>query len=102
MDPMRVGVNIAATHDSTEAERWPKPDEVSPRVELHLIAKASDIDENGNNEEGEGESAELLNLQTEEREARLIARRLKELATSGHRVWDRKQERFKVVEYGDM
>src|SRR5439155_5771921 len=90
------------TSEAADGERWPRPDEVSPRVELHLIAKASDGDENGNHEEGEGEPAELLNLQTEEREARLIARRLKELKASGHRVWDRKQERFKVVEYGDM
>ena len=71
-----------------------------PRVELHLFtdrvgAKSSSV-RNGNDD------AELLDLDDVEREARLIARRFKELRERQHLIWDRQQGALRPVAWRDM
>jgi ATP-dependent helicase/nuclease subunit A len=76
-----------------------------PRVELHLITKDDDTLAGGDElEEAAVKLTEVPDLQTAEREARLIALRLKMLKESGHQVWDResKEGGFRPVEYPDM
>lgn len=67
------------------------------RVELHLIAKSGESDDGGEN----GETSELLDLEAVEREARLIARRLRELRDS-KLVIHEKGGVERQVEYRDM
>ena len=79
-------------HDST------KP----PRVRLHVITKDEDAS-GGDTEAGEDEGrVENLDLQSTEREARLVAVQLKALKNSRHQVWCRKLNKFRDVEYSDM
>lgn len=73
------------------------------RVELHLIAKGNA--ENGEANAGEEESksqAALSDLLATEREARLVAMRLRELHRQQHEIWDKDQKNFRPVEYSDM
>jgi ATP-dependent helicase/nuclease subunit A len=84
------------------ANAWPRSDEVAPRVELHLIARETGESTDGEPEENESVPLELLDLESTEREARLIAQRLKQLEEQGYRVWDRELRRFKPVDYCDM
>jgi ATP-dependent helicase/nuclease subunit A len=69
------------------------------RVELHLIAKTGD--NAGNNAGDDGGTSELLDLEAVEREARLIANRLRELCDSRLIVRERTGEEH-PVEYRDM
>ena len=86
----------------TEQDGQKKP--VAPCVELHLIAKEL---ANGNNpeslpEDASAAEAELSDLLTVEREARLVALRLRELMTSQHPVWDADTGTFRPVRWSDM
>ena len=74
-----------------------------PRVELHLFATNAD----GAHDDGELSSndqspAELLDLNSVEREARLIAKRFKDLHESAHQVWDKTTGAFRRVDWRDM
>jgi ATP-dependent helicase/nuclease subunit A len=73
-----------------------------PCVELHLVARADD--ENGPDDtEAENDSAIVVpDLLAVEREARLVARRLRELKASGHEVWDKEQKCFRPAKWSDM
>jgi ATP-dependent helicase/nuclease subunit A len=75
--------------------------EAAPRVELHVIKKAGG-DSGEDAEEGNGRLGDLADLQSAEREARLVASRLKALKESGHPVWNRERGDFAPVEYRDM
>jgi ATP-dependent helicase/nuclease subunit A len=66
----------------------------SPRAELLLRFK------NGRSEEADDE--ELPELEEAEKEARLIARRFRELVAQNHQVWDDKENAFRAVEWRDM
>jgi ATP-dependent helicase/nuclease subunit A len=66
----------------------------SPRAELILRFK------NGRSEEADDD--ELPELEEAEKEARLIARRFRELVAQGHEVWDDKENNFRPVEWRDM
>ena len=70
-----------------------------PRVEFHLIARAG---EEADAEESEEEAATAPDLLAVEREARLVARRLRELNDHGHQIWDDKEQTFRSVEWRDM
>ena len=100
----RIALSLDATGAPAgqDAGAWPRPDEVAPRVELHLIAKADKSDTGEESETGDGSSTGSPDLPTDEREARLIALRLRQLRESGHRVWNRENGRFEPVEYRDM
>lgn len=86
----------------TPAEAWPSGDELGPRVEFHLISRVSDESDLGEGEAQETPSADTVELESAEREARLVAQRLKQLKEQGHRVWNRDRNCFEPVEYRDM
>lgn len=67
-----------------------------PRVEVHLRVKAR----NGADEAGEDSSG--TDLSTATAEARLVARRLRELKESGLPIWDRRRGALRPVEWSDM
>ena len=64
-----------------------------PRVELLLRAK-----NRGENSGGEGD--DLGDLQEAEKEARMLALRLRELKNSGHKIWD--DGKFRAAEWSDF
>lgn len=72
----------------------------SPCVELHLLPRAGTVEatEDADNETG-SEAAELSAV---EREARLVARRLRELKETEFQIWDTTQNRLRPVEWKDM
>ena len=70
-----------------------------PRIELHLIARAGEVTET---DETNDEAAAAPDLVAVEREARLVARRLRELKEQGQQIWDDKQQAFRRVEWSDM
>ncbi|MCX6901993.1 MAG: UvrD-helicase domain-containing protein [Verrucomicrobia bacterium] len=74
----------------------------TPCVELHLITGESD-DEADDPADGSGVARpELLDLETAEREARLVAGRFRELMEAGHPVWDTQAGGFRPVRWSDM
>jgi ATP-dependent helicase/nuclease subunit A len=78
--------------------------ESPPRVELHVITR--DAAESGatDPEEPAVPTGDVPELQTTEREARLVAAHFKQLKQSGFPVWDAKTGAggFRPVEFGDM
>ena len=75
--------------------------DASPRVELllRLTGKAADTPKEEEPANGEGQIADLLDA---EKEAALVAARLKELRAERHQVWDEKQRNFRAVEWRDI
>ena len=88
-----------------------------PRVEFLLIDKndaAEEVEEddrgeadsetpaNGDGEEGARSPVEFLDIDLVEKEACLIARRLRQLHDERHKVWDDKKKEFRPVEWNDM
>ena len=82
-----------------------------PRVELHVLCKTvirepgeaeeSDaIDES--NEEARPSSAVFEDVLALEKEARLVAMRLRQMHERGHTIWDEGQKRERGVEWRDM
>lgn len=72
-----------------------------PSAELHLLLKGNDELPQEGDEESEG-LAEIYDLREAEREARLVALRLRELHRQHLPVWDIEQARFRPVEWKDM
>jgi ATP-dependent helicase/nuclease subunit A len=70
----------------------------SPRAELHLLFKKGRDDAGGGDESGDDD---LADLQETEREARLLALRLKQLAGK-HEIWDAEEKRFRAAKWRDM
>ena len=73
-------------------------------VEFHLIAQtdeeqAAEGEEVADAANGKSEAPDLLAV---EREARLVARRLRELHDLGHEVWDKEGKTFRPVKWSDM
>ena len=72
----------------------------TPRAELLLRLKNSARDEaNSENEPG---ADDLADLEESEKEARLLALRLKELKETRHKIWDEEQKIFRPVEWRDI
>ena len=69
-----------------------------PRVELHLRLKSTISAPTEARDEADG----LADLQDAEKEARLVALRLRELQTSRHEIWDHKEHRLRPVAWRDM
>ncbi|MFM2294724.1 MAG: helicase-exonuclease AddAB subunit AddA, partial [Verrucomicrobiota bacterium] len=69
--------------------------ETTARTELHVITKDFD-------REAEEANGDIADLQTTEREARLIAHRFAELKKSGYQVWSKTEKKFLPVEFRDM
>jgi ATP-dependent helicase/nuclease subunit A len=68
----------------------------SPRAELLVRFK------NGRNESREDEGGELADLNDAQREARLVAWRLKQLLAERHEIFDDEKKVFRPVEWRDM
>ncbi len=81
-----------------------------PRVELHVLHKAGaddsgDSEENGASEETSAQAAAQAPVEDVlaiEKEARLVARRLRELRASGHEIWNEEAKAMCAVEWRDM
>ncbi|HET7625040.1 MAG TPA: 3'-5' exonuclease, partial [Verrucomicrobiae bacterium] len=79
-----------------------------PRVEFHLIAKGepenSTGEENAGDENNEqyGQSTSAADLLATEREARMVAIRLRELKENGREIWDKEKKQFRPVQWSDM
>ncbi len=104
MRPEVGGVAYEALEFGAPADRGAlaaKPDD-APRVEFHLLARADD--ENGAEpQENEVDKKKVvLDLLAVEREARLVARRLRELKENGHEIWDKERKNFRSVKWSDM
>jgi ATP-dependent helicase/nuclease subunit A len=85
------------------AERRPLSTSAEPgaRVELHLrIKKPENADEAQKN--AEDPLAEIGDLQETDKEARLVALRLRELKMAGHQIWDEAAKNFRAAKWGDM
>jgi len=74
----------------------------APRVEFHLIGRAGDEAGGDGSESGDGRTEAIPDLLAVEREARLLARRLRELKDSRHEIWDVEENIFRPVRWGDM
>src|ERR1043166_6888590 len=81
----------------------------APRVELHVLHKTkgdndgSEATENVNEEtNGDEPSARVEDVLAIEKEARLVARRLRELRESGDEIWDEDERRMRRAEWRDM
>ena len=72
----------------------------SPHVEIHLRTKTKD-DNGGENGDG-GEASEVAEMDSTEKEARLVALQLKKLRREKMLVWDEDTEVFRPVEWRDM
>jgi ATP-dependent helicase/nuclease subunit A len=70
-----------------------------PRVELHLLSKPA---KETPGEPGLAGSAEPMDELAVEREARLVARRLRQLRDAGHAVWDQAEGRLRPAGWRDM
>ena len=70
----------------------------SPRAELLLLFKKGRDDAGVGNESGDDD---LADLQETEREARLLALRLKQLAGK-HEIWDADEKHFRIAGWRDM
>ena len=71
----------------------------SPRAELLLLFKKGRDDAGGGEESGDDD---LADLQETEREARLLALRLKQLEAGKHEIWDAGEKRFRAAGWRDM
>ncbi len=70
----------------------------SPRAELLLRFKTGRGEEPSDGENG----GDLADLEESEKEARLLALRLKELEKSGHKIWDDEEKVFRAAKWSDM
>jgi ATP-dependent helicase/nuclease subunit A len=83
----------------------------APRVELHVITKATADDIEPVEEDAEeiivtngspAAKSAVEDLLAVEKEARLIALRLRELHENGHEIWDEPEKRMRSVDWKDM
>ena len=75
----------------------------SPAAELHLLLDGgSGTSSAAEEEEGDEGLAEIFDLQKADREARLVAIRLRELRAHGFEIWDVERRRFRPVDWSDM
>lgn len=73
----------------------------APRVEFHLIAK-SDPEASPDAADDEDDASVPADLLAVEREARLIAHRLRALHEAQHQVWDKETNSLRPVKWSDM
>ena len=73
--------------------------EASPRAELLLRFKRGRNDVETGDDSGDDD---LADLQETEKEARLLARRLKQLEAGKHKIWDADKKGFRPAEWRDM
>jgi ATP-dependent helicase/nuclease subunit A len=73
----------------------------TPRVELHLRIKRP---ENGDESQKDADDslAEISDLQEADKEARLVALRLRDMKMRGHQIWDESTKQFRDADWADM
>jgi ATP-dependent helicase/nuclease subunit A len=85
------------------AERSPlsTSSDSAPRVELHLRIKKP---ENGDDSQKDADDAlaEISDMQEADKEARLVALRLRDMKMRGHQIWDETSRQFRAAEWADM
>lgn len=96
-NPLHLSFDDSHEQRLTESER-------ERRVELHLLAPPSDgFDLPAIRADDEdGEEAEELDLPAAEKEARLVALRLRELKEQGYPVWDSDAGQFRPMRWRDV
>jgi ATP-dependent helicase/nuclease subunit A len=72
-----------------------------PAVESHFLLKSGADSPEDENEESEA-LAEVIDLQEADKEARLVAMRLREVHAEKHPVWDLQMKSFRPVDWKDM
>jgi len=75
--------------------------EPAPSVELHLRVKNGGRPQDGDEQDADS-LAEVRDLEEADKEARLVALRLRELHSGKHAVWDEGAGKFRRVEWRDM
>jgi ATP-dependent helicase/nuclease subunit A len=73
-----------------------------PCVELHLRLQGRDTPAGEDAEPVARARIEVMNLEEAGKEARLVARRLKELKAAGHPIWDKDAQALRPVDWRDM
>jgi ATP-dependent helicase/nuclease subunit A len=71
----------------------------APRVELNLILTAKN---GGSSNENSDSVPEVIELGNTNKEARLVALRLRELKEQQHQIWDERGKEFRAVEWSHM
>ena len=71
----------------------------APRAELLLRFKGNRDDNPADDDAGNGDLAEL---EETEKEARLVAHRLRDLVAQGHKIWDEANDAERAVEWRDL
>jgi len=91
------------------SERQPLSNSADPTpcVELHLRIKKSESSAahdpaNPTGKNNDESMAEINDLQDADKEARLVALRLRDLKTRGHQIWDDAAKKFRAAEWSDM
>ena len=86
------------SHSPATAREDARPTNIGPRVELLLRFIKGRGEEPSDGENG----GDLADLEESEKEARLLALRLKELEKSGHKIWDDEEKVFRAAKWSDM
>ncbi|HEY1174126.1 MAG TPA: helicase-exonuclease AddAB subunit AddA [Verrucomicrobiae bacterium] len=93
----RAAFSRAGDESTPQTGVWAEPD---LRAELHLVVDAEEEKDFGGETEAEDDGwADLMAL---EREARVIAQRLRELYDGKHQIWDKSAKEFRAVKWSDM
>ncbi len=87
----RTSFSRAGNENTPTTGIWPEP---AVRTELHLVVAEKDTEA-----EADDDWADLLTM---EREARIVAKRLRELHTGQHQIWDKETKEFRPVRWSDM
>jgi ATP-dependent helicase/nuclease subunit A len=85
-------------HTPPTAREDAHPTNIEPRAELLLRFNTGRGEEPSGGENGN----ELADLEESEKEARLLALRLKELEKEGHKIWDDEEKVFRAAKWRDM
>lgn len=104
MRPEIGGVRYEPLEFGAPATRTPLTNQ-GPRVELHLIARAdspASTDVTEETDDDTGASPAPPDLLAVEREARLVAQRLRKLYEDRHQVWDKETNQLRAVKWSDM
>ena len=85
-------------HSSAAAREEARPTNIEPRAELLLRLKQKSDEVPGD------ENSDWADMEESAKEARLVARRLKELVAESkpHKIWDDKKKIFRAAEWRDM
>ncbi len=93
-----AALRFGAPHDRAALSAAADP---KPAVELHLLLKGGGEIPEDDEDPPEG-LAEVIDLLEADKEARLVALRLRELQAQQHPIWDLETRRFRPVQWGDM